>query len=118
MHRRSRIRLFVDLATLFANAIDDRRPRRESREEKGNIDVEPAIKTNIKQDNGSGGEGEEEKEGKGREKDSLRETILDQSPLSVAPSSMRRSSRNVTSVAYVETRLSGDVGRKSSERSL
>lgn len=39
------VRLFIDLATLFTNAIDDRRPRRGSRRDipvkkKGNIDVE------------------------------------------------------------------------------
>lgn len=56
---------------------------------------------------------------RGRERETVRERpALDQSPLSVAPSSMRQPSRNVTSVAYVETRLSGDVGRKSSRAEL
>lgn len=103
--------------------VDDRLRRDIPRKKKGYrrraadaIDVRGS-----ERENGIDGEGErareDGREGE-REKDSPRETALDQSPLSVAPSSMRQSSRNVTSVAYVETRLSGDVGTKSSERSL
>lgn len=56
--------------------------------------------------------------GRASERDGERESVaLDQSPCPVAPSSMRRSTRDVTSVAYVETRLPGDAS-KSNEQKL